>query len=96
VNTPRPENFVDLGTLLGDRCDLGNVCQSDSTEQCPIGFYQPDYRKANCLICPAGYNCNEPGISDLTSFECAIGFYCEEGTGATLKPAQICPPGSKL
>ena len=96
VNTPRPEDLRDIDDpqlMLGNRCDVGHSCTTVLESECPLGTYQPDYRKSDCLPCPAGYNCDELGISDLTDHLCPDGSYCIEGTGDTIAP-EPCPIGT--
>ena len=34
----------------------------------------------DCFACPAGYWCNETGLSDFTKSACVLGFYCTGGS----------------
>ena len=94
VNTPVPENYQLGGVILGNRCDKGNFCNTITESPCVEGTYQPDFRKKECYPCPAGYNCDAPGIFDLELHLCPLNSYCEEGTGNSTRQPVACPAGS--
>ena len=43
---------------------------------------------SSCSPCPGGFACPDPGIANLTGFECEPGHYCIEGSD-TITPDGI-------
>lgn len=59
---------------------------------CPAGTYSdlPYATSAGaCNSCPAGYQCDLPGVSSFTSFPCPVAYFCEQG-----QPPVPCPMGT--
>ena len=80
---PCPDGYICKDSLPED-CPQGFYCEGGVTFSCPIGTQQPGVRKSNvteCLVCDAGYNCNEPNITRQTDYECKEGYFCLKGTG---------------
>ncbi|CAG5098823.1 Oidioi.mRNA.OKI2018_I69.XSR.g16008.t1.cds [Oikopleura dioica] len=93
--SPRPENELNsTGNLIGNACSPGEECDTIVATPCAEGFYQPDFRKNHCEMCPAGFYCKEKGTT--VPVECPQGNYCPEGTGsnATYEDGIPCPDGS--
>ena len=40
--------------------------------------------KADCMTCPAGFWCNDTGLSDYSLYSCELGYYCVGGTSILL------------
>lgn len=83
-------------------CPLGYYCETgDKKVPCPLGYYGEaagtDNVADGCQPCPAGYACNEQGLSAATT-KCDGGYYCT-GTATTQRPngaaegGYVCQPG---
>ncbi|XP_047248689.1 multiple epidermal growth factor-like domains protein 6 [Girardinichthys multiradiatus] len=77
-------------------CPAGHYCLGGGVEgilPCPPGTYSPRLglrQVEQCLICPAGFYCDDWGLFEPTGF-CHSGYYCIAGTKhATQFP---CPRG---
>jgi len=85
----------------GHACPRGTFCPASSTNftLCPMGTYQPEQGRPDCLRCPVGYTCPHEGmhvpricpsgfVCDVTGLEraeqpCPAGHFCLEGTVTT-------------
>ena len=50
---------------------------------CPSGTFgdsEGNVVVGDCVPCPAGFNCEAEGISDLSEHYCPAGYYCLTGT----------------
>jgi hypothetical protein len=82
--------------------DIATSSQSDPIK-CPIYTYssvQKLFLIEMCTYCPAGYNCNEEGISEFQLYSCSLGYFClpnalNSATGATYPYVSLhkCPLG---
>ena len=83
--------FHFLGTSSPAPCPVGFYClQGNGTTECPRLTYRDTTGAAtltDCQNCPAGYFCNDTGISDYTGYECPVGFFCPAGGEPELCPA---------
>ena len=66
-------------------CPTGSYCPLGSTidQKCQVGTYNPNKGSKyeyECELCPAGYFCKSPGISDLTLHPCPPSSYCLEAS----------------
>ena len=59
------------------RSETGGVAESDCT-RCPIGSYQPETGKSECVPCSVGFYCPEGSTEQKV---CPAGSYCTQGTG---------------
>ncbi|XP_037124178.1 signal peptide, CUB and EGF-like domain-containing protein 1 [Syngnathus acus] len=65
-------------------CPLGHYCLEGGVEgilPCPPGTYNPHLgfsQVEQCLICPAGFYCDDWGLSEPTG-PCQAGYYCIAG-----------------
>jgi len=86
-------------------CPAGSFCPAGSGEpvECSPGTYNPEVQRSaadDCVPCPAGYYCDQNGISDVTGKECSGGFYCPGGqsspnpAGYECMVGFMCPAGS--
>ena len=80
-------------------CAFGHYCDEGSTiateNQCPSGTYNNRTGSASiedCLLCPNGSYCFEPGINQPTG-PCDGGYYCTEGS-PTPNPSRFSEFGS--
>jgi hypothetical protein len=83
-----------LGTVAPVACDQGYYCESDSASPyvypCPAGSYGSTSQlaaAAECELCPAGYVCDEAGLTAAAS-PCPDGAICVQG--ATTLSALLC------
>ncbi|CAH1797049.1 unnamed protein product [Owenia fusiformis] len=82
-NTPTPS------APMGYICPPGFYCPEGSAVEtgCDIGYFNPDFGKDACTICPAGYMCDTTNMT--TPSDCKRGHYCPTGV-----PPRPCPPGT--
>ena len=75
----------------GGPCPVGNYCVKGTSDPVPCtdGTYMNHTGSSACLQAPAGYYA-DPTISTSRFFECPIGKYCPQGTGASIPS---CPVG---
>ncbi len=83
------------GIAVASPCPIGNYCPTGTTGSlpCPLGTYSNTTKNTivhNCNSCPAGYLCNQLGISNLESYPCPVGGYCF----TRAKDEISCPYGS--
>ena len=67
------------------RCSVGHYCPEgvDAEIRCASGHYQDLETQSDCMVCPAGYFCdNTMGIVvlDNSTTVCPMGSYCPSGT----------------
>ncbi|KAA8594284.1 hypothetical protein FQN60_005118, partial [Etheostoma spectabile] len=81
-------------------CPAGHYCLGGGVEgilPCPPGTYSPHFglsQVEQCLICPAGFYCEDWGLFEPTG-PCQAGYYCIAGSeGGLCPPAHYCPEGS--
>ena len=71
-------------TAIHGPCPEGTYCpekENIAPVKCPKGTYRSRGRGTNlddCVPCPAGYYCDEPGLSSAEDL-CLEGFFCDEG-----------------
>ena len=67
-------------------CPKGHLCTGGTKRACGSGFYQDEFGKEECKVCPSGFKCTSPIINDATT----------DGTTAwtTLKSTAILGDGS--
>ena len=84
-----PEN-----STVSEPCWAGWYCMvNEDPAMCWNGTYndQPGMSDSSaCLPCPAGYFCDETGISNYTTKPCPLGYFC---VNASIYP-EPCPTGS--
>ena len=92
--------------VTGILCPVGYYCPNTATPQlltakqpCPVGTYGNKAgakEVGECQNCPAGFECNEAGISDLTNHYCPSGYYCLENQDKELCQVEgkYCPSGT--
>ncbi|CAG6003426.1 unnamed protein product, partial [Menidia menidia] len=95
-------------------CPAGHYCLGGGVEgilPCPPGTYSPRLglsQVEQCLICPAGYYCEDWGLFE-PSGPCLAGYYCmagvnfenpdgnfSTGIGGACPPGRYCPEGTGL
>lgn len=97
-------NYCEKGATALTPCPAGYYCLSETPYRyqypCPPGTYNSNTggtALASCLTCPAGKYCERPGVSDLSSRSCSVGWYCLAGavTPKPIIPSQggICDKG---
>ncbi|OMJ93310.1 hypothetical protein SteCoe_3776 [Stentor coeruleus] len=88
---------------FGDVCPKGSYCTAETSTPilCSTGKYLPytgGISSSDCLSCPAGFYCPNPGTTDENIIQCPDGYYCQPGTtDYTLTPCSAghyCPLGS--
>ena len=74
-----PEGAV---TFEDQPCPSGHYCPHGTRNafeySCPSGTYNPNSRAKSfddCLVCPPGQYCSDPGLSNPTG-NCSAGYYC--------------------
>ena len=86
-STATPELFL---------CPAGHLCLQGSTQpsRCASGTYQNQTGEDSCLVCPAGYFCDNSDVPliHLNGSLCREGYYCPEGTQYATQFA--CPKGT--
>ncbi|KAM8904697.1 uncharacterized protein AB9W97_008232 isoform 6-T6 [Spinachia spinachia] len=95
-------------------CPAGHYCLGGSVEgilPCPPGTYSPQFglsQVEQCLICPAGFYCEDWGVFEPTG-PCQAGYYCtagvnfpnpdgnfSTGVGGACPKGMFCPEGTSL
>lgn len=98
-----------IGTINPIDCDSGHFCPAGSGFQipCPPGTFSNSTRTLVCEICPAGYYCPDPGMTDVDdTYKCDPGFDCLGGAinkdqsdgvlGQICPLGYYCPDGRKI
>ncbi|XP_035857407.1 zonadhesin-like [Sander lucioperca] len=95
-------------------CPAGHYCLGGGVEgilPCPPGTYSPHFglsQVEQCLICPAGFYCEDWGLFEPTG-PCQAGYYCiagvnfpnpdgnfSTGVGGACPRGRYCPEGTSL
>ncbi|XP_036928145.1 uncharacterized protein LOC119004899 isoform X4 [Acanthopagrus latus] len=95
-------------------CPAGHYCLGGGVEgilPCPPGTYSPQFglsQVEQCLICPAGFFCEDWGLFEPTG-PCQAGYYCiagvnfqnpdgnfSTGVGGACPQGRFCPEGTSL
>ncbi|XP_030258688.1 zonadhesin isoform X7 [Sparus aurata] len=95
-------------------CPAGHYCLGGGVEgilPCPPGTYSPQFglsQVEQCLICPAGFFCEDWGLFEPTG-PCQAGYYCiagvnfqnpdgnfSTGVGGACPQGRYCPEGTSL
>ena len=60
-------------------CQEGSECDGAFSTECIEGYYTNLTMTTECFPCPAGYHCNNVGITDydLDDYICAVGHWCD-------------------
>ncbi|XP_062603182.1 uncharacterized protein LOC134264959 [Saccostrea cucullata] len=78
------------------RCPPGHYCLTNTSTpiRCASGYFQNEYEKDSCKICPEGYYCDNSvtAVGDLTNYTCPEGYYCPTQTERYNQ--YPCPPGT--
>ncbi|CDI84633.1 hypothetical protein, conserved [Eimeria praecox] len=80
-------------TKTGAVCAVGHYCPQGTTNSrvCPIGTYGPTKGLTKtCDPCPAGFLCNQEGLTAPPNTYCPVGNYCPDGA---ISP-RLCPVGT--
>ncbi|CAB1443712.1 unnamed protein product [Pleuronectes platessa] len=96
------------------RCPAGHYCLGGGVEgilPCPPGTYSPHFglrHVEQCLICPAGFYCEDWGLFEPTG-SCQAGYYClagvnfqipdgnfSTGIGGACPKGRYCPEGTSV
>ncbi|XP_070399343.1 multiple epidermal growth factor-like domains protein 6 [Nothobranchius furzeri] len=95
-------------------CPVGHYCLGSGVEgilPCPPGSYSPQLglsQVEQCLICPAGFYCDDWGLFEPTGL-CQAGYYCiagvnfenpdgnfSTGIGGVCPQGRYCPEGTSI
>ncbi|CAM9191532.1 unnamed protein product, partial [Ectocarpus fasciculatus] len=111
-----PSPSHDLSAYFAPEDQLQYIEQLEGA-QCPPGHYCPEnatiplacQNNTACIACPAGYYCDDTGLSNFVHLPCPIAHYCTSGTsspspcpagtfrdevgGASISDCRACPEG---